>query len=430
MDKIKVSVILPSFNVREYIDECIVSVINQTLYDIEIICVDAGSTDGTLKVLQKYETRDSRIKVVVSDKKSYGYQMNLGIAAARGIYIGIVETDDYISERMYEKLYLAAKENDADLVKSDFYRFTGIGNRIDKALYRLSNNTDLYNRVIDIEREQECFCFPINTWSGIYKREFLIKNDIRHNETPGASYQDTGFWFQTFMYAKKAYFLDKAYYMNRRDNPHSSVYSKDKVFCVSDEFHFIFNILKKKESLWKSFQNIYSYVFYQAYKGNTERISGEYQLMFLKRFSEDFLELRELGALKRECFHKADWHMLCEIMDDPEGFYGNQNLIRECAYEKIGCYKKIILYGAGMVGKRTFRDLTERGLREKILCFAVSQKQENFASYQGVPIWAIEDLKDYRGNSLVIISVTTVYQEEIESNLRRLGFENILSIPE
>ena len=90
MDKIKVSVILPSFNVREYIDECIVSVINQTLYDIEIICVDAGSTDGTLKVLQKYETRDSRIKVVVSDKKSYGYQMNLGIAAARGIYIGIV----------------------------------------------------------------------------------------------------------------------------------------------------------------------------------------------------------------------------------------------------------------------------------------------------------------------------------------------------
>ena len=96
MNQPKVSVIMPSLNVVSYIRECIESVVNQTLKDIEIICVDAGSTDGTLEVLEEYTAKDNRIKLLHSDKKSYGYQMNMGIDAATGEYIGIVETDDYI----------------------------------------------------------------------------------------------------------------------------------------------------------------------------------------------------------------------------------------------------------------------------------------------------------------------------------------------
>ena len=88
----KVSVIMPSLNVGRFIRECIASVSKQTLEDIEIICVDAGSTDGTLELLEYAAQLDHRIQVVRSDKKSYGYQMNLGLDAARGEYIGIVET--------------------------------------------------------------------------------------------------------------------------------------------------------------------------------------------------------------------------------------------------------------------------------------------------------------------------------------------------
>lgn len=128
-DHIKVSIILPSLNVLPYIKECVESVMNQTLHEIEIICVDAGSTDGTLEILQEYEKQDNRIKLIVSDKKSYGYQMNLGIKAAVGEYIGIVETDDYVSENMYEELYTVARENEVDFVKADFYRFTGQGEK-------------------------------------------------------------------------------------------------------------------------------------------------------------------------------------------------------------------------------------------------------------------------------------------------------------
>ena len=111
----KVSVVMPSLNVALYIRECIESVLNQTLKDIEIICVDAGSTDGTLEILKEYADKDPRISIINSDRKSYGYQMNLGMDAAAGEYMGIVETDDIADFDMFETLYNAAKADDLDV---------------------------------------------------------------------------------------------------------------------------------------------------------------------------------------------------------------------------------------------------------------------------------------------------------------------------
>ena len=111
----KLTIILPSLNVANYIHTCINSVLSQTLRDIEIICVDAGSTDGTLEILREYEKKDNRIKVIVSDIKSYGYQMNLGIQAANGKYIGIVETDDFVDKNMFYCLYALAEKYDVSM---------------------------------------------------------------------------------------------------------------------------------------------------------------------------------------------------------------------------------------------------------------------------------------------------------------------------
>ena len=100
----KVSVILPSLNAADSIEKCLQSILNQTLKEIEILCVDAGSTDGTCELLEKYAEADPRIRIVHSEQKSYGYQVNLGIELSQGKYIGIVESDDYIEKDMYEIL--------------------------------------------------------------------------------------------------------------------------------------------------------------------------------------------------------------------------------------------------------------------------------------------------------------------------------------
>ena len=129
---IKVSVLMPSLNVVRYIRECMESVISQTMEEMEILCIDAGSTDGTLEILEEYVRKDRRVRLIKADKKSYGYQMNLGLKEALGEYIGVVETDDFILPNMYEKLYTFAKKNNADYVKSDFDIFTTLedGQRI------------------------------------------------------------------------------------------------------------------------------------------------------------------------------------------------------------------------------------------------------------------------------------------------------------
>ena len=199
----KVSIIIPTYNVELFLDECLESIQRQTLQDIEIICVNDGSTDHSLEIIKKYAENDPRFVIVDKENGGYGKAMNVGLDKATGEYIGIVEPDDYVPLAMYEDLYKIAKENDLDMVKADFYRFTR--NPENGNMNLVYNHLDLtgkwYGKLFDPSEEPETLRFIMNTWSGIYKREFLERHHIRHNETPGASFQDNGFYFETFIYA-------------------------------------------------------------------------------------------------------------------------------------------------------------------------------------------------------------------------------------
>ena len=254
MNNPKVSVIMPSLNVGEYIRECMESVINQTLKDIEIICVDAGSTDGTLEILQEYASKDSRIKIINSEKKSYGYQMNVGIKSAKGEYIGIVETDDFIDLNMYEELYNLALENDVDLIKEDFKRFIteeGI-NVFFLATLLIDESVKYEQKIID---KQKTILWKTRNyiWPGIYKKSFIDKNKILFNESSGASYQDNGFWFITSVYASKVFFHKGNHYNLRRDNPNSSIFNKNNVYKICGEYDYILNFLKKDSLIYDNY---------------------------------------------------------------------------------------------------------------------------------------------------------------------------------
>lgn len=119
----KVSVIMPFYNEEKYLDLAIQSVINQTLKDIEIICVNDGSTDNSLNIVKKYALDDNRIIIIDKKNSGYGNSMNVGISRATGEYIGLVETDDYVLPEMFEVLYDKAKTLDLDFIKSDHYKF-------------------------------------------------------------------------------------------------------------------------------------------------------------------------------------------------------------------------------------------------------------------------------------------------------------------
>jgi len=320
----KVSVIMPSLNVYEYIKECMDSVLTQTLKDIEIICIDAGSTDGTAEILNQYAEKDSRIKIINSEIKSYGYQVNLGLSIATGKYFAIVETDDYIINSMFEELYILAEEYQLDVLKTDFMRFYGDGDSRNfeyRPLYSSAKYKNLYGKVLNCKINKDVFWANGLNQPGIYRLDFIRNNDIRLNETAGASYQDNGLWFQMIAFADRIYFHNKAYYMLRRDNPNSSVKDKGKVYALCIEYDFIRSIIDKNPETVDFFAPICAYFRFGNYCFTLNRIADEYKRDFLKRFSDDFKKIKIMGELDESLFSSEELSKLQSIMNDPELYY-------------------------------------------------------------------------------------------------------------
>lgn len=361
----KVSIIIPIYNVEQYLRECLDSVVNQTLKDIEIICVNDGSTDNSLNIIKEYANNDNRIKIIDKQNSGYGDSMNKGLDAATGEYIGIVEPDDFVAKDMYEVLYNKAKEYNVDLIKADFYRFTGNLDTLCLNYNKLDYTGMYYNKVVNPQEDLTPFNFIMNTWSGIYNRQFLEKYHIRHNTTPGASFQDNGFWFQTFTRATKIYFLDKPLYMNRRDNINSSVKSKDKVYCMKDEYDFIWDYLNKNPELKEKFIGVYYYKKFHNYIFNFNRIDIKFKKEFLQLFSKEFKIAQKRNEIDYTLFLPSDVKKLKRIINNPMKFY-RKSLSKMTIWERIfhitnqGIYKRIYIFGFKIRIKDKHKDLINR----------------------------------------------------------------------
>lgn len=218
----KATLILPSLNVGGYIEECLESVRCQSLEDIEILCIDAGSTDGTYEILREHAGADSRIRLIRSQVRSYGYQVNLGFSMARGEYVGIVETDDSIEPDMYETLCRVATEEGLDYAKGGFYT---MATPCEGERYLLEHPLPDTGRLLSHTYYTDRPLSPdVYIWNGVYRREFLERNRIRLNESPGAAFQDCGLRYLTDMNLERGMFIDRLLYRYRRDNAASSTY--------------------------------------------------------------------------------------------------------------------------------------------------------------------------------------------------------------
>lgn len=322
MTRPKVSVVVPFYNSEEYIQECLESLLNQSLTELEILCIDDGSTDNSLSIVKEYCERDSRMRLVSKPNKGYGHSMNVGMGLATGEYVGILESDDYILPGMFERLYGVVKNNDLDFVKSDFskfYRTDGIETTEVVRICRL--RPSLYGKILNPSINPELLDVIMNTWTGIYKLDFLRRFDIRHNETPGASYQDNGFWFQTFCLGTRVMFLNEIFYHVRRDNPDSSVKNTGKVYCMTEEYEFILDFLKRNPDLYKRFINMYHKKKYQAYLFTMDRIDDSYRMEFLEQIRKEFLDAISSGELTKEVFSAYDWRSMTRLLKSAENYY-------------------------------------------------------------------------------------------------------------
>lgn len=246
----KVSIVMPMLNSIKYLEECMDNVVKQTLRDIEIIVVDAGSTDGTLERIKQYMENDNRIRLIISEEKSMGKQYNMGIAAATGEYIGFCESDDCMPLNAIEILYNVARKNDIDYAKGDCSHFySKNGNRYLFAVK--SGLRDWYDTIIVPKQHPDLIMADSYMWNGIYRKDFLINNNIILNETSGAAYQDAGFIQQVHIKAEKAIYISENVYFYRKDNPGASVRNPKTMKFVLNEYKFIMNIIRREKTKYE-----------------------------------------------------------------------------------------------------------------------------------------------------------------------------------
>lgn len=289
----------------------------QTLERLEILCINDGSSDQSRAILEKYAARDSRIIIISKPNAGYGHSINMGIDAAKGKYIGIVEADDYVDSRMFEKLVAIAETNDADIVKSDYYNLWEEKQRtISKNLWEgFESHTD---RLLNPAENPFLFLLPPSIWSAIYKKELLDNNNIRCNETPGASYQDTAFNFKALVSAQKVWLHPESLLFYRRDNEQSSTASKKKIFFICEEHNSIQSWLVEQNRWIRPYSKLAIKLRYKGYFWNLKRISRPLKWTFIRRMRKDFLKLErknmldtaELQTLERAFLHlviKSPW---------------------------------------------------------------------------------------------------------------------------
>ncbi len=319
--KPSVSIVMPIYNAMPYLTQALDSAINQTLSNIEIICVNDGSRDNSLEVMSEYAKKDHRIHVIDKPNGGYGQAMNTGIAAANGEYIGILEPDDYIMPDMYEVLYSRASKDNLDFVRSDFYSFITNSDEVDQLhLEKVSPWPEYYGPILNPQEDIRLFNLKMENWTGIYKADFVREHCIRFNESPGAGFQDNGFWFQTYCWATRIAIVDKPFYCYRNDNVNSSINQKNKVFVMLDEYAWIRKWLVNHPDLCEKFMGVYQYKKIHNCEFAFSRLAEEFQLPFLLRYSQEYRDAYAAGEIDTSLFYSDEWQRTKLIMDSPELF--------------------------------------------------------------------------------------------------------------
>ena len=289
---VEISVIIPCYNVEEYVGECLDSVINQTFTDLEILCINDGSSDGTLAILESYAQKDSRIKIFSQKNRGLSASRNFGIDVAQGEYIAFIDADDYFDLTTFEQLYgLSRGRHKPDVI---FFKLIDF----------CDDTKEMYNRpYFDMEFLKDAVGDKVFCWRDI--SDILLRlsvtapgklfhheviNDIRFPE--GLIFEDNPFFIEMMFKAKRVYFHDEYLYY-RRIRQDSITQSKTIKFADSLIIHDLIIDVIRKNGYWDIFNEmILNMKLSNAYK-DFKLVDDEYKPEFFDKIRDNFSKWRD-----------------------------------------------------------------------------------------------------------------------------------------
>lgn len=418
----QVTVIIPIHNSEKYLKECINSALSQVFQDIEILCIDGGSTDSSGEIVKNLQFKDRRIISIYDTNTSYGHKINVGIERARGEYIAILESDDRMKPDMIEKLYHVAETYDVDFVDADYSEFLSYaGKEIENHIHKY-DVYEQYNHLINYEDNVKRDIVNNGIWTGLYKKSFLIEQNIRLNESAGASYQDLSFMFLTSFLAKKVYHMNIPLYQYRVDNAESSVRDNNKIFEIIWECEFLKNNLLSRGIKNKTDWSVYYIRKYKAFYWNYCRLPLSVKGIFLKAYAEELKCDVKNKRIDRKMFVPFLYNQTFLLIDDKEKFImeaeqnlGGSFLARVCkSLDKIG-NREVVLFGMGVLGKKIMDILLQKGANIKSVCDNSWSRQGEYVG--GIEIVSVKQAAGKYPRSMYFVTSSKYRKEMLEQLL-------------
>lgn len=423
-----ISVVMAVYNAEKYLRETLDSILNQTFRDFEVICVDDGSTDSSLCVLQEYRQRDERITVLRNEIKSQGAAMarNIGIDAARGEYLSILDADDFFEPEMLEKAYKKAKSTDADAVLFDGYVYDD-ELKIDIKVPWIFNQSFIPNKNCFTPEENRRALFEMNpgaAWNILFRSSRIKDNKIYF--VPAFT-DDQVFVCLAFTYARRITYINDRlihYRKNTKTSQTAGMPSHPEAGYVAADF------LKEQLVERKRFQKYHISFVNHALTNATVYLEcmncgATFNHLFQELKIRCFSEWQTDKVVKEDFMSDELYCKYCMIRDGNAVDYllwlknkkNTEKRFRGIIH-KIGVQQRIVIYGAGQYGRELLVSVLEYNTQQIVAWL------DRDAAIIGFPVQAPEIIKQLSYDFLIIAVKNSRIYHDIRSDLLTRGVEN------
>ena len=403
MSKVKVSVIVPVFNVGDYLSTSLDSILNQSLEDIEIICINDGSTDDSLKILENYAKKDNRIKIISKENEGQGTARNVGLDNACGEFISFVDADDFIKKDMLEKLYNKSVNGNLDLVMCKVSSFDNETHVIDDNLwyYSLKCFSGFKKEVFNnLDTKEFTSLISVTPYNKLYRRSFVEKNNIRFPEK--YIFEDEVFFYNVYLKAKRISLIDENLYCYRTNRKGSTV-SKGLDKDYSDIIH-IFRLIRDL-LVETNYINVYKKQVYNRFihliLWRFSQTAPKYRKNFFNLMKKEFNEI--LNENSKDFSLNVD-ELDFKIKSRTLKVLNSKNLEE---FEKLDSYKPFSVIMASYNNDKYLEDAVE------------SLTVQNFGFEHNVELIIVDD-----GSSDDSLKIAKKYQKNYPYNIQVISKEN------
>lgn len=407
--KVKISVIIPVYNCRQYLEQCLDSVINQTLKELEILCIDDGSLDGSYKVLQRYAEKYKFIHIFKQKNSGAGAARNVGLQNAVGEYVAFLDADDYYLDiDALEKMYSACTVNGVSLCGS-------YGRTLERGRLQKANFYDTSKMKVGVILSYQDYQIDCGFYTFIYKKQLLDENNIRFPLY--RRFEDPPFMVKAMYYANLFVMADTSLYCYRSPNLVSR-FTPDNLIDllngIQDNIEF---------SIQHNLKKLFSVTLDRLERGYAYIILFNLSAKKTDKNSDIFIHLLEINGLVQSYLGDKTYVLqpLKMMMTRAALFAENYE---HSLNEKIGGLSYIAVYGAGKYAKNFLHYLQSEGKLSKVKYIVVSDTKDNEESIEGIPVVSAESFVSMGEDICIFVAVSGMYHQEISNMLNQMKYTN------